>query len=218
MAQRKPKELTPEERETALRQHREMLAAQQRRDDFLRELGRRRQELMDISIRTSIKWHAFRTGPMQELVAESLRAARVPEDLRREDGWWPLGGEDWQLPRSWVRDVPDVLVERRMPWGQCGTLVSVERPRQEVLIPIVDSEVSGRPVVCVYPPTWYDYCVAFGLEDINRERWAMLSRNAVDYDGPGGVMIARPFVYHGPEGGYSIGEFYRGMMEHKEAA
>lgn len=217
---RKTKTPTAEELEEARQQQLASLAAQQQRDEFLRELGRMRQELMDDSLRTLQRWHSFRTGRMRELVVEMLRAAPSPEDLRQEDGWCPIGGPEYGLPRSWNRWVEGETVER---WRDTGDLtrpfaVKCVEQMQEVLVPICDYEVSGRRVVCVHPPTWYDYVIAFGHEGCHDYRNFDRGRWAHTYDGPGGVMITRPFVYHGPEGGYSMGEFYCGALPTKEAA
>jgi hypothetical protein len=202
--------ITPEQAEALAELERRAAEAHERRAEGLREHVALWQDLFDTMIRTGQRWEDFRRGPMRALVVEVLRAAPAPEDLRAEDGWCPIGGPDHGLPRSWNRWVEGETVRR---WRSTGDRYRPfpeprEERMQEILVPIVDPDITGRPVVCVHPPTWADYIVAFGLEDDPDYRRFRGGEWAYSYEGPGGAMIARPLVYHGIGHGFSRGEIH----------
>lgn len=159
------------------------------------QAGQLENELWLSATATSQRWETIRHGEMQAFVMERLKAAVPWEPLTNTNSdqvYWVIRdmlGPEWYPTNSdhpfpcWCRDMPEgpkeILIEL---WSDLG-------------------------LVLVHPTLLADYLVAFDrthlVEGLCEGRYLSHLRA---YEGPGGELFRRPFVYHGPNQGWSAGE------------
>lgn len=172
------------------------------------ELAQIETDLLRSSLQSHQRWEAVRTGAMRDYVLEQLRLAPIVADLGPE--WYPIC-PDHPFP-CWRREVEGEEVQRLrnrlLPGGRALCATMVWEPLHEVLIELhVGDLVPDRGVVLIHPTLFADYLVAFDrTSEVERLAEGRYMQSLREYDGPGGQMFRRPFVYHGLHQGWSAGE------------
>lgn len=169
-------------------------------------VGHLERDLEATATRTMLRWDGVRQGPMREYVARELAAALHSPDPDY-GALAALLGADWYPVQSghpfpgWRRDIPgephEVLLELR----PAAVFVAARGTGLDL------STLPERGVLLVHPTLLADFLVAFDLtHTVERLADGRYLASLRDYQGPGGRLFRRPFVYHGPRQGWSAGE------------